>query len=111
MNIKSVKGIYHLKACVLTVVVATLLLVSCTTFKAPAILDISDSKVVVQKALVIGLAENTATLSDVQKEADRGCGQYNKKAILLSEVCGFSLYTEFGVVCTSTNYLFSCKTK
>ena len=93
--------------------VATLFLVSCTTFtfKAPAILDISDSKVVVQKVLVIGLAENTATLSDVQKEADRGCGQYNKKAILLSEVCGFSLYTEFGVVCTSTNYLFSCKTK
>ncbi len=89
----------------------SLLLAGCATFKAPAIVDISDSKVVVQRSHGPVFAPNTATEKDVQKEADKGCGQYNKKAVALSNVCGLTQQTQFGPVCAATNYLFSCKDK
>ena len=92
-------------------VIASALLAGCTTFRAPAIIDISDSKVVVEKIIRIGFSRNTASLKDIQKEADKGCGQYNKKAVLLSEVCGKDLSTPNGSVCMVINYLFSCKKK
>ena len=104
------KKLKYIPACC-GITIASVLLAGCTTFRAPAIVDISDSKVVVQKTDQIGLAKNTATLQDVQKTANNGCGQYNKKAVLLSEVCGRMQQTQFGPICAATNYLFSCNEK
>ena len=94
------------------ITIASLVLAGCATFKAPAIVDISDSKVVVQRSHgTPPLLVNTATLEDVKKTANGGCGQYNKKAVLLSEICGATRPAQFGPVCAATNYLFSCKEK
>ena len=92
-------------------VIASALLAGCATFRAPVIIDISDSKVVVEKVIQVGFSRNTASLKDIQKEADKGCGQYNKKAVLLSEVCRQELPTPYGSVCMVINYLFSCNEK
>ena len=104
------KKLKYIPACC-GITIASVLLAGCTTFIAPAIVDISDSKVIVQRANQIGLARNTATLQDVQKTANNGCGQYNKKAVLLSNVCGLTQRTDFGPICAATNYLFSCNEK
>jgi len=84
-------------------------------YEAPVIVDISDSKVVVQLThYSIGdfsTWENTADMQDVQREADRGCGQYNRRAELLSYGCAASAPSQWGWnrVCTATNYLFACQ--
>ena len=89
-------------------------------YKAPAIADISDSKVVVQYEHSnlpgnIFASKNTATLNDVKRVAQEGCSQYNnKEANLLSETCGRTVVTPgaYGQsVCAATNYLFACKDK
>lgn len=84
-------------------------------YQEPAIVDISDSKVVVQWVSSdlpgnVFANKNTATLEDVKRVADQGCKQFsNKKAVLLSNTCGASVYNELaGRVCTAQNYLFAC---
>ena len=103
---------------VTVVVVGMLILTGCASkpfYKAPAIVDISDSKVVVQLTHSnlpgnIFASKNTATMQDVQREANRGCAQYNRKAKLLSNSCGATVYDQLtGHVCAATNYLFACQ--
>ncbi len=88
---------------------------SAPVYIAPAIVDIAEDKVVVQRT-VSNLpgnpfaAPNSATLSNVKGVANRGCKQYKRKAVLLSETCGVTAYSRVSNsnVCAATNYLFSC---
>ncbi|WP_424946797.1 hypothetical protein [Candidatus Spongiihabitans sp.] len=100
--------------------VLALLLSGCVSttpwYKEPAIVDISDSKVVVQRehSNIPGnmfASKNTATIRDIKRVAESGCANYDeKKARLLSESCGRTIYDQLaGHVCVATNYLFACR--
>lgn len=84
-------------------------------YKAPAIVDISDSKVIVQREHSnlprnMSASPDTANKTDIEREAKRGCGQYNKKPVLLSESCDRTVFKQsLGNVCMATNYLFYCR--
>lgn len=100
--------------------IVSLLLTACSStpyYQEPAIVDISDSKVVVQWVPSnlpgnVFASKNTATIEDVKRVADMGCKQYkDKKAVPLSSVCGNTIRTDFGPACAATNYLFSCTDK
>ena len=89
------------------------ILVSCTAYKDPFIVDISPSKVVVQKDLMANTwARNIATNNDVIKVAQKGCREFNERAhaVGLSEKCGSFNVTAMGITtCISTHYIFACK--
>ena len=105
-----------MKYAVTAISVATILLSGCAAepwYKAPAIIDISDSKVVVQKQHanrpgLLFASKNTATIDEVKRVAESGCAVYNgKKAKILSESCG--IYDDVNPdICLATNYLFAC---
>ncbi len=111
------KAVIKMMVLMLVVVV----LAGCQTtpfYKEPAIVDISDSKVVVQLEHsnfpgYIFASKNTANLSDVGRAAHRGCSQYaDKTAVLLSKSCGRQAHTggTYGSwVCVATNYLYACR--
>jgi len=77
-------------------------------YQAPAIVDISESKVVVQlnHFFAGGIWKNSATFVGVEREANRGCAQYNRKAKAISSRC---LLTDRIYGCEVTNYLFACQ--
>jgi len=104
----------------LLIATAILATVGCTAapyHKAPAIAEISDSMVVVHYSIesLPGSPiskKNTATMADVQAQAERGCALYDAVPVSLSQVCGSTVYSQWnGTVCASTNYLFSCQKK
>jgi len=77
-------------------------------YQAPAIVDISESKVVVQLAHIVGcLWRNSAGLVQVKAEANRGCSRFNRKASIISSRC-VRLHSA-GYDCEVTNYLFACQ--
>ena len=85
-------------------------------YKAPTIVDIDDSKVVVQRQLRVPVGSftlNSATINDVKNIAAEGCANYKgKESVLLSETCGLLGTSVFGEpFCVATNYLFACKDK
>lgn len=88
------------------------LLMACGgVYQEPVVVDISDSKVVVQRSHSVGLQPNTATVADVQKVANKSCNLYSDKssAIALSQRCGAQVQGTFGPICTATDHLFACK--
>ena len=86
-----------------------------SVYKAPTIVDIDDSKVVVQRQFGVPVGSfttlNSATINDVKNIAEEGCANYKgKEAVLLSETCGLLGESVFGApICVATNYLFACK--
>ncbi len=98
---------------IVTVLAIVLLLSGCASqpwYKEPAIVDISDSKVVVQSEHSnlpgnMFASKNTATIHDIKRVAESGCSNYEgKKARLLSESCGRTVYDQLsGNVCAATN--------
>ena len=107
-----------MKRTVYVIFAVIFLLSSCATtpfYKEPAIVDISDSKVVVQwehSNIPGGMfaTRNSATLDDVKRVGESGCANFiGKRAKLLSEVCGRTVYNGYSNVCAATNYLFACQ--
>ena len=95
----------------LTLAILAILITGCVAFKAPAIIDISKSKVVVQRArMVEPFVKNSATDEDVVNTAIKACAEFNKdaKAVGLSQTCART--DQYGT-CLATNYLFACKEK